>query len=171
MTIFTLAHTDYEEYSPHHFKAPEGATEADFDKLCNDLIEPAVNLLIKKKGHLDWSDEDIEKCGATWIGWDHIVNAIGKLLPEHGYEPIRFYEVFMWGGGIIGGSLEREPYEEAYHEDRQPHEHQLTKEVYDRIADFNQELAKKLYADRLERKAKEPVFPDHSQEAEALFNE
>jgi hypothetical protein len=41
MTIFTIAHTDYETYCPHHLIAPEGTTPEQFTKLCDDLIEPA----------------------------------------------------------------------------------------------------------------------------------
>lgn len=158
MTIFTLAHTDYEEYSPHHFVAPDGATEEQFTELCNNLIDPAVDELIKRGG---WSpivpDEQLADRDITWIGWREIVEIIAqKLLPEHGYQPVKFHEVSMWGGGIIGGSFNPISYEDAYNPENAPNEHLMPKATYEKIVAHNQAVQKRLEEDR-RKKLEQPT--------------
>jgi hypothetical protein len=127
----------------HHLIAPEGTTPEQFTKLCDDLIEPAVDELIRRNGRAIYPpDEELDDF-KTWIGWDGIVETIAKkLLPQHGYQIVRFHEVTMWGGGIIGGSFNPVPYEEAYSEEHAPNEHSMSKTAYDKVKDFNQLVRK-----------------------------
>lgn len=115
MNVYTLVHKHYEGYKPFYFVAPEGATEQDFNSLCNMLIEVASDSLIEK--------------GRPLIGWSDIVTEIAYILPSHGYTPIKFHEVVMWGDAI-GGSYNSIPYEEA-------DEKRLSESVYSRIQEHN----------------------------------
>lgn len=141
MKIFTLAHADYEEYSPFFFKAPEGSTEEDFKKLCNELIEPSIDLLIKNKGIFNQSNYTGK---GAYVGWREIVESICYLLLEHGYEQIKFYEITMFGPSIIGNSFSDEeiPYEEYCDLEKSPNSFALSKSAYLKVAKYNQTVRK-----------------------------
>jgi len=142
MKIFTVSHGDYEVYSPYHVIAPEGVTEEQFEQLCNDLIGEAVDELIRRKGHAIYPpDEEMGDQTPTWIGWSEIVETIARrLLPARGYQYVRFFEVQMIGGGIIGGTFHPVPYEESEECGNPEHtsaKQRMPKEIYEKVQNYN----------------------------------
>lgn len=95
--IFQLEWVTHDCHSAWHFEAPEGATLADFQALCNRLgcqaAEDAVEGKMKSPLHQNTCD--------TWFGYNHMCEEIAARLAEHGYKRVELPTVYFYNGMII----------------------------------------------------------------------
>lgn len=103
--IFELEYADYDVPKVYYFEGPDGATQNDFEKLCKKLLPEAgykayIKRVIDVQRALEWV--------GCWVYWNDVVESLGLLLEEHGYQPYNFPGIQLKGEGIIGitrGSL------------------------------------------------------------------
>ena len=102
MNIVCLTWADYECQENYYFDAPEGTTEQDFRKLCDSLLKEAAEEAIRLKGYTLPGIVPLEDDKPTWVGWMNLVQVLAdKILPKHGYQPVKFPAAIYSGSTII----------------------------------------------------------------------
>ncbi len=92
LTLFSLSHSDYEEYSPF-LVVHASKTEDEFKLDAHEAMNIVANRIV-----------DTHSTDKGWIGTRDIVKEAVKVLIEQGYEAVQPIEVTMTGSDIIDTS-------------------------------------------------------------------
>ncbi len=122
--VFVLAYSWYEEYNPYYFIGSDLNSEEAFSKLCDSLIDQAVQNAITT----ELSNPD----GGSWVGWHDIVRALIPLLEIQGYKHFEPKIKVLWGSGIVDSERDAKG---------------LSKESAEALIKYNLEKKEEMYKD------------------------
>ncbi len=163
--VFCLTWADYECKDDHYFLAPEGATQEDFQNLCNSLLKDAA-VEACRVGGMTWGGipDDAEERSPSWVGWANLVHVLAyKLLPQHGYQPVQLPTVCYAGTSIIR-DREYDDEEKLLSEEAFNIIVQHNKKVEDNLNAHHEELRKQREAEKALERTSEQVEAELAQD-------
>jgi len=97
MAIFDLIYSGFDSESHYYFVPPPGATQEDFQVLCEELLPQAGYRAVLRHSHVE-----SRSSMTSWITWREVVEALIPLLEAQGYQRCELPAARIHGSGIIG---------------------------------------------------------------------